>query len=85
MGRIISDGGWYFHIADMAVLPTHQRKGLGDAIMTELLAKISAETAAIEGKPSISLLADPPGRRLYAKHGFAASEEELGMILKTAK
>lgn len=33
MGRVIGDGGWYFHIADMAVHPQHQRKGLGDVIL----------------------------------------------------
>src|ERR1700760_1428846 len=37
MGRIIGDGAWYFHIVDMAVLPSHQRKGIGDAILTKLL------------------------------------------------
>jgi hypothetical protein len=28
MGRVVGDGGWYFMIADMAVLPAHQRLGL---------------------------------------------------------
>jgi ribosomal protein S18 acetylase RimI-like enzyme len=38
MGRVIGDGGWYFHVVDMAVLPAHQRQGIGDAILTHLLA-----------------------------------------------
>jgi GNAT superfamily N-acetyltransferase len=69
MGRVISDGGWYFHIIDMAVLPHHQRKGIGDAIMTALLQKID------DANPQayVNLLADPPGRRLYARHGFVES------------
>jgi GNAT superfamily N-acetyltransferase len=69
MGRVISDGGWYFHIIDMAVLPHHQRKGIGDAIMTALLKKID------EHAPNayVNLLADPPGRRLYERHGFVES------------
>lgn len=29
MGRVIGDGGWYFHVADMATLPEHQGRGLG--------------------------------------------------------
>jgi ribosomal protein S18 acetylase RimI-like enzyme len=37
MGRVLGDGGWYFHIIDMAVLPEHQRLGLGDVILTSLL------------------------------------------------
>ncbi|RYP03028.1 hypothetical protein DL765_010628 [Monosporascus sp. GIB2] len=80
MGRIIGDGGWYFHIADMAVLPSHQRRGLGDAVLKRLLAKIKADAAP--GEPYISLMADPPGRRLYEKNGFAdAMPQEMGMSL----
>src|SRR6185437_3031948 len=26
MGRALGDGGWYFHIADMATDPEHQRR-----------------------------------------------------------
>ncbi|KAJ5771053.1 Acyl-CoA N-acyltransferase [Penicillium nucicola] len=82
MGRIIGDGGWYFHIADMAVDPGHQRKGLGDAILKALLAKIKQDAPA-DGKPYISLLADGPGRPLYAKNGFVESAPaSLGMVLK---
>ncbi|WP_231114363.1 GNAT family N-acetyltransferase [Lentzea aerocolonigenes] len=66
MGRVIGDGGWYFHIIDMAVLPHHQRKGIGDAIMTALLNRIDEEAPGAY----VNLLADPPGRRLYARHGF---------------
>jgi ribosomal protein S18 acetylase RimI-like enzyme len=45
MGRVISDGGWYFHVVDIAVLPEHQRKGLGDAIMTAIMNRIHQEAA----------------------------------------
>ncbi|MGH9091144.1 MAG: GNAT family N-acetyltransferase [Acidimicrobiales bacterium] len=34
MGRVIGDGGWYFHVLDMAVLPEHQQRGLGDAMVS---------------------------------------------------
>jgi GNAT superfamily N-acetyltransferase len=40
MGRVIGDGGWYFHIVDMAVLPEHQRRGIGDSILTTLIVRI---------------------------------------------
>ena len=69
MGRVLSDGGWYFHIIDMAVLPQHQRKGIGDAIMTALLDRIRAQAP----NAYVNLLADPPGRRLYERHGFVES------------
>ncbi len=79
MGRVIGDGGWYFHIADMAVLPEHQRQGLGDRVLTELLAQIRSKA------PSgawVTLMADPPGRRLYTRHGFReTAPDSLGMAL----
>ena len=83
MGRVIGDGGWYFHIADMAVLPEHQRRGIGDAILTALLAEIRR---AAPPDPYITLMADPPGRRLYARHGFVATAPaSVGMRLDPAK
>jgi GNAT superfamily N-acetyltransferase len=68
MGRILGDGGWYFHVVDMAVLPEHQRRGLGDAILTALLDQIRREAPP---GAYVNLLADAPGRDLYARHGFA--------------
>jgi GNAT superfamily N-acetyltransferase len=79
MGRLLGDGGWYFHVVDMAVLPGHQRRGLGDAILTVLLERIRSE--APDGAV-VNLLADPPGRRLYARHGFTpTAPESIGMAL----
>lgn len=85
MGRIIGDGGWYFHIADMATLPAHQRKGLGGVVMRHLLAYI-AENSPKDGKPFVNLFADPPGRRLYEKSGFVegVTVGEVGMVLGTS-
>lgn len=40
MGRVIGDGGWYFHIADMATDPDHQRRGLGRQVLDRLLQEI---------------------------------------------
>ncbi|KAJ1338638.1 N-acetylglutamate synthase [Microdochium nivale] len=71
MGRIIGDGGWYFVIADIAVLPAHQRRGLGDAIVKALVARVRSHGA--EGQAYITLTADPPGRKLYASNGFRDS------------
>jgi GNAT superfamily N-acetyltransferase len=80
MGRVLGDGGWYFHVVDMAVLPDHQRQGLGGAILRALLDRIRAEAPA---GAYVNLLADPPGRRLYARHGFAeTAPHSVGMALR---
>jgi GNAT superfamily N-acetyltransferase len=77
MGRVIGDGGLNFEVVDMAVLPEHQRLGLGDAMLAFLLGRIR------EVAPSgafVSLLADPPGRALYTRHGFReTAPASLGM------
>jgi ribosomal protein S18 acetylase RimI-like enzyme len=77
MGRVIGDGGCFFQITDMAVLPEHQRRGIGAAILARLIRRLR------EGAPAgayVSLLADPPGRALYQRHGFReTAPQEVGM------
>ena len=80
MGRLLGDGGWYFHVVDMAVLPEHQRRGLGDEILGALLVQV--REAAPPGA-YVNLLADPPGRRLYERHGFTeTAPQSIGMALR---
>lgn len=82
MGRVLGDGGWYFHVADMAVLPEHQRRGLGGAVLDYLLEQIRARAP---GGALVTLFADPPGRPLYARHGFVESAPgSIGMTLLLA-
>lgn len=79
MGRVIGDGGWYFHVVDMAVLPEHQRRGLGGAVLAYLLEQIRLR--APRGA-FVSLLADAPGRPLYARYGFVESAPgSIGMTV----
>jgi len=80
MGRVIGDGGCFFQVVDMAVLPQHQRRGIGHAVLAHLLDRIRAQAPA---GAYVSLLADPPGRRLYAKHGFReTAPASIGMALR---
>ena len=77
MGRLLGDGGWYFHVVDMAVLPEHQRRGVGDAILTALLDRIRREAPP---GADVNLIADRPGRRLYARHGLTpTAPDSIGM------
>ncbi|GIG66464.1 GNAT family N-acetyltransferase [Phytomonospora endophytica] len=68
MGRIIGDGGCFFQVVDICVLPEHQGRGLGKRIMAALTAAM--ETRMPEGA-YVSLIADGEARRLYARYGFA--------------
>jgi len=64
----------------MAVLPAHQRRGLGDAILSALLGRI--RELAPPGA-YVNLLADPPGHRLYERHGFTpTAPDSVGMALR---
>jgi ribosomal protein S18 acetylase RimI-like enzyme len=79
--HVRTDGGWYFHIADIATLPEFQRQGLGRRVMTRLLDEIRAKAPA---DPYVTLIADPPGRRLYESLGFTDAAPSLGMRIRLA-
>ncbi|MDG4820852.1 GNAT family N-acetyltransferase [Asanoa sp. WMMD1127] len=77
MGRVIGDGGTAFQIVDVCVLPEHQRRGVGAAIMGALMERLR-EVAP--GTAYVSLIADGAARHLYAKFGFAeTAPESVGM------
>lgn len=80
MGRIVGDGGSFFQVVDIAVLPEHQRQGVGDKIVTSLVARLRShapETAYV------SLIADGRARNLYARHGFVeTAPKSVGMALQ---
>lgn len=78
MGRVIGDGGWYFHLADMATDPAHQGRGIGRGILDSLVAEILDRAPA---DPYITLIGDPPGQPLYRSYGFTDVTPSVGMVL----
>ena len=77
MGRLIGDGGTAFQVVDIAVVPAHQGRGLGKAIMAAITAHIDSE---LSESAYVSLIADGPAKRLYAQYGFAeTAPESVGM------
>ena len=74
MGRIVGDGGLFYQITDMAVDPAHQRKGLGKAILAELMRWLE-ETKKHGGY--VSLLAHAEGVNLYKHFGFTDAAPRL--------
>jgi ribosomal protein S18 acetylase RimI-like enzyme len=80
MARVIGDGGWYFHIIDVAVLPEHQKKGLGKVLMESLLEKI--RTDAPSGA-YVNLVASVTGQGLYGRYGFKqTAPRNVGMEIR---
>ena len=81
IGRVIGDGGCFFEVVDIAVLPEHQKKGVGDSIMSSLMNYIH------ENAPStayVSLMADHHTPHFYERYGFKISEmpKSAGMFLR---
>lgn len=77
MGRIIGDGGCFFQVVDIAVLPEHQGKGLGKRIMQALTDHLKDHAPR---SAYVSLIADGEAHRLYAQYGFEmTAPESVGM------
>ncbi len=77
MGRIVGDGGGTFVIVDIAVDPSHQKRGLGKAIMDALHAWLEANAP---DSAHVSLIADGHARHLYAQYGFVdVGPKSIGM------
>ncbi len=67
MGRLIGDGGCFFQVTDIAVLPDHQGRGLGKMIMDTIMVYVNSE---LPKTAYVSLIADVPANKLYEKVGF---------------
>ena len=68
MGRVIGDGGCFFIVSDIAVLPELQGRGLGRRIMAALDAWLRAN---VPESAYVNLVADGDAKYLYEKFGFA--------------
>lgn len=80
MGRIIGDGGCFFHIVDIAVHPDYQGKGLGKVMMSEIMNYLEGHAPK---ESYVSLIADVPADSLYAKYGFDyTGPKSVGMYKK---
>jgi GNAT superfamily N-acetyltransferase len=81
IGRIIGDGGLFFQVVDVAVLPEHQKIGLGARIMQALKSWLG------ENAPPgayVQLIADEGMPEFYEKYGFRVrTPESSGMSFMT--
>ena len=82
MGRVIGDGGCFFQVVDIAVLPAHQGQGLGKTIMREIMAYIERD---VPDSGYVSLIADGKAQALYAQFGFVpTAPASIGMAYRRA-
>jgi len=80
MGRLVGDGACACEVVDVAVDPAHQKKGLGQRIMTDIMTHIATH---IPASAYISLIADIPADTLYAKFGFEpTAPASIGMYYR---
>lgn len=80
MGRVIGDGGCFYQVVDIAVLPGHQGKGLGKRIMREIMGYLDAN---VPPSGHVSLIADGKAQELYARFGFEPTAPAgVGMAYK---
>jgi GNAT superfamily N-acetyltransferase len=69
-GRIVGDGALHFSVTNIMVAPSHQRRGIGAAIVEALmirLRQVEFENVLVEVSPLPGLEA------FYARFGFEAS------------
>jgi len=81
IGRVIGDGGCFYEITDIAVLPAHQKKGVGDMIMRSIMDYLHAYAPKTA---YVSLMADHGTPHFYARYGFKFAEmpRASGMYLR---
>jgi len=72
-GRVIGDGGLYFYLQDIIVMPAFQGKGLGKRIMQPILAYLDHHA-----RPGsfVGLMAASGVTEFYSQFGFATRPPE---------
>ena len=81
VGRVVGDGGCFFEVVDIAVLPEHQGKGVGRLIMDAIMAYLHAHAPS---SAYVSLMADHGTPAFYERFGFTRAEapRAAGMYLR---
>ena len=81
IGRVVGDGGCFFEIVDIAVLPEYQKRGIGRMIMEALVDYLHTHAP---NTAYVSLMADHGTPKFYERFGFqpALPPTKCGMFLR---
>jgi len=71
--RVVGDGGIYFYLEDVAVLPAYQRRGAGHLLLRAVCAFLDRSAAP---RAAVRLLTGPRHRAFYEEFGFRHGPEE---------
>jgi GNAT superfamily N-acetyltransferase len=78
--RLVGDGGMYFYLQDVIVLPAHQGKGVGDLVMREVVEYLEAHAPT---NCFVALFAASGKAGFYERYGFVPrATDEPGMALQ---
>ncbi len=77
MGRVVGDGAIYHYVQDVVVHPDLQKRGIGDAIVGQLVARILAQAPE---RAFIGVFAATGTAPFYERHGFIEHDALLGMF-----
>ena len=76
-GRAISDGAYQAAVYDVAVHPDYQKKGLGNTIMENILARLP--------DCNVILYASPGKEEFYRKHKFRKMKTGMALFRNAGK
>ena len=79
MGRVIGDGGCFYQVTDICLLPAHRGHGLAKHIMQAIMDYL--QHYAPDGA-YVSLIADGEANKLYSQFGFQmTAPKSVGMAM----
>jgi GNAT superfamily N-acetyltransferase len=76
--RVVGDGGVYFYVQDVIVVPEHQGRGIGAALMDSVLAFLDR---TVPPGSFVGLMAAAGAEAFYRRYGFERrSDDRPGMF-----
>jgi ribosomal protein S18 acetylase RimI-like enzyme len=80
MGRVVGDGGLYFYIQDILVVPALQQQGIGELIMDSLMNYLRDR---VSPEAYIGMMAASGTTGFYERFGFKKRPEDCaGMVFR---